>query len=375
MKTFDKKSHYIVHINRKRPCSDIIADEEKVIQQANAIKIKKPNKKAQNSNNNEKHALDDIKSNKNNTKIYRNREKHALDERKLKNYHTEINQNENNSTEINQNETDSDTESNTASKKCQNCKKKFSQTSSLNRHLKDRCKVIKKQNNEKEELLTKLLNGLEEIKLQNKQFAEQNKQIVEQNKQFAEKFNKMETNNTNSNNTNCNTANIKQFNQLNNVNNNVKINLLAFRQEDLSYIKDDIYKKILNKGFKSVPTLVEHIHFNKNKPENNNIYISNMRDKHILVYDGNDWKLKEKDEILQQLVDDKADILSEKFEELLEKLDEPTIKKFKRFLEQKDEDCVISDIKDDLKLLLYNNKKITEKTRAIVDNDKGKLLQ
>jgi hypothetical protein len=58
----------------------------------------------------------------------------------------------------------------------------------------------------------------------------------------------------------------------------------------------------------------------------------------------------ERDNALQQLADNKSEILSEKFDELLSKLSELTIKKFRRFLEQKDENQVISSIKNDLKL-------------------------
>jgi len=72
---------------------------------------------------------------------------------------------------------------------------------------------------------------------------------------------------------------------------------------------------------------------------------------------------------LQQLVDDKTEKLSEKFDELLTKLDDSTIRKFQRFLDQKEDDTVISGIKNDLKLLLYNNKKIPERTRELLCSD------
>ena len=42
-----------------------------------------------------------------------------------------------------------------------------------------------------------------------------------------------------------------------------------------------------------------------------------MQNNYAIVYDGNDWKLKERDDILQQLIDDKTEILSDKFDELL----------------------------------------------------------
>jgi hypothetical protein len=73
--------------------------------------------------------------------------------------------------------------------------------------------------------------------------------------------------------------------------------------------------------------------------------------------------LKERDSVLQQLVDDKTDILSVKFDELLDGLDEPTIRKFKRFIDQSNENEVVTKMKSDLKLVLYNNRKIPERTK------------
>ena len=55
-----------------------------------------------------------------------------------------------------------------------------------------------------------------------------------------------------------------------------------------------------------------------------------MRDNHVLIYNGLEWQLRERDDILQDIVYNKTDILSDKFEELLNQLDEFTIKKFRR---------------------------------------------
>ena len=77
-----------------------------------------------------------------------------------------------------------------------------------------------------------------------------------------------------------------------------------------------------------------------------------MRDNYVLIYDGKKWQLRERENVLQDMVYSKTDILNEKFEELVDRLDEPTVRKFRRFLNQKDEDTVISNIKKDLKLLL-----------------------
>lgn len=152
---------------------------------------------------------------------------------------------------------------------------------------------------------------------------------------------------------NNNTQNIININnkQKNIQINNNNIKLLAFGKENINHIVEELYKKILNKGFKSVPTLVEQVHFNINIPENHNIYISNIRSKYVLVYDGNYWKLKERDDVLQQLMEEKTEILSDKFDELITILDQITIKKFRRFLNNRDENNVMLGIKNDLKLL------------------------
>jgi hypothetical protein len=67
--------------------------------------------------------------------------------------------------------------------------------------------------------------------------------------------------------------------------------------------------------------------------------------------------------VLQQLVDDKTGILSVKFDELLDSLDEPTVRKFRRFIEESDENEVVTKMKSDLKLVLYNNRRMAEKTK------------
>jgi len=165
-------------------------------------------------------------------------------------------------------------------------------------------------------------------------------------------------------------GNINNQNTVNNIQNNIKI--IAYGKEDLSFISDENYRMILNKGFKSVPQLVEYIHFNENKPENQNIKINNMRDNVVLMFDGNNWQMGDRDEILGNMYDNKADILDEKFDELIDTLDEGTIKKFKRFLDQKDDNKINEKIKKELKLILYNKKQIKEVPRGFYNGDKKK---
>jgi uncharacterized C2H2 Zn-finger protein len=298
---------------------------------------------------------------------------------------TKMEKNPHKNTENVKNLVDEELEDDESKKVCNHCKKVFSREDSLRRHITKHCKVKASQDNEKESLLQKLL---EEMRKQNNQMEKQNKQMeemkekmerkdedvtnlkmeIERLKSKGSRYIKVGTQQKNRNNTNIGTQqNTTIENQQNNqqniqINNN-NIKLLAFGSEDMSYVVDEVYKRILNKGFKSVPTFVQYLHFNKDNPQNHNVYISNMQTNYAIVYDGEDWKLKERDSVLQQLVDDKTGILSVKFDELLDSLDEPTVRKFRRFIDQSDENEVVSKMKSDLKLVLYNNRRMAEKTK------------
>lgn len=265
---------------------------------------------------------------------------------------------------------DEDTKEIEVTNMCQYCKLVFSTSSSLQKHLKNSCNIKRKSevsSNENINDTSSDTNKEDYIKELKATIAS----LTKKNDEYKNRLAVYESTNINIQNNNQiqNQQNIKQLIQNNN---NLNVKLLAFGKEDMTHLADEIYKKILNKGFKSVPELVEFVHFNKDKPENHNIYISNMQNNYILVYDGTEWNLKERNDILQQLTDDKIDLLSEKFEALIDRLDDSTINKFNRFIDKKEDDKIIADIKNDLKLILYNKRKIAEKTREIlqVKNDK-----
>jgi hypothetical protein len=255
-------------------------------------------------------------------------------------------------------------------KECQYCHKIFTRRYTLNIHLSKRCKIKKQQDDQKEELLQKLVEQMNKEMAEMKEVIKQNNKEISklktQNKKYVQKIGCQQNNNTKIDN--------QQNNNIHINNNNIK--LLAFGNEDMSHLVDEVYQKILNKGFKSVPTFVQYLQFNRNSPQNHNVYISNIQTNYALVYDGDDWKLKERNDVLQQLIDDKTAILSDKFDELLTKLDEHTVRKFQRFLNESGDNEVISNIKNDLKLLLYNNKKIPEKTRELLCSveDESKMI-
>jgi hypothetical protein len=82
-----------------------------------------------------------------------------------------------------------------------------------------------------------------------------------------------------------------------------------------------------------------------------------------MVFDGNKWQLQNRQTTIDDLYDNKKDILVEKFDELVNTLPEHAIKKFKRFLNDEQDDKIANTIKEELKLTLYNNKNIPEATK------------
>ena len=156
-----------------------------------------------------------------------------------------------------------------------------------------------------------------------------------------------------------------------NVMNNIK--LLSYSETDRSHLTDkDILKCLKHSNF-CIPHLIEKIHFDKKKPENHNVYISNLKNKYVMIYDGNKWICNDRDDQINSLIDDNEGIMEYKIEEWVENGNKypKMMKKFNRYVEIRDNNIVINKIKDEIKLLLYNNRhmvniqKITDNTKPV----------
>ena len=107
-----------------------------------------------------------------------------------------------------------------------------------------------------------------ELLKQNQEFKEL---IIEQSKQLAEQCNI---------NNQQNTQLLEAVNDgklANNTTNNNTMNIviLPYNETDVSHLKDRDYYNSISRCIMSVPKLIEKTHFDPNKPENHNIYISN----------------------------------------------------------------------------------------------------
>ena len=216
--------------------------------------------------------------------------------------------------------------------KCEYCNKEFNNRQNKWYHLKT-CKIKKEDDEEKQNLLNI-------VDMLNEQLKDHKKQIDEQNKQINELIKKAGMT--------IGTQNIQQ---------NIKI--LAYKNTDLSHLTDQDYLQCLNRSNMVIPNLIKKIHFNPKKPENHNIYISNIKNKYIMVYDGDKWNLTNQNDTIDDLIDTNEVVIEQKLEEWLENGKEyPNImKKFNRYLEKKEKDAVINKVKEEIKLILYNNRR------------------
>ena len=208
---------------------------------------------------------------------------------------------------------------------CDFCNKSFNHKGNCNRHMKHHCKKKKEVEVKKEDDVKKLEETMRELEEAKKE--------------------------------------IDKLKRSQHVTYNNNITLIAHnKQPDLSHLTDRDYLKIMDRGFKSVPKLIEAIHFNPEKPENQNVYIPNIKNKYAMAWDGKNWNLKSRDDILDDMYDDNSNILMEKLEEMeLGNTHERIINKFKRFVNKSSDDDIKNKIKEDIKLLLYNNKSIVSR--------------
>ena len=156
--------------------------------------------------------------------------------------------------------------------KCHTCEKTFNNFQNRWKHEKIcKQKVDDTKNNQKLEELEKTIN---ELKVE-----------LELNKHYAKNI----TNNTINNNINNGTI----------INNVVKFGELSYD----AIFNDKQIRKILKCKHKALEESIKQTHFNKDHPELNNVFITNMRDNLAHVYDGTTIKAMPKGEVINELID------------------------------------------------------------------------
>lgn len=221
--------------------------------------------------------------------------------------------------------------------KCKYCHKQFKHKQGMYRHIKYSCEK------NKDEGMKELARLLNEIKEQNKS---KDKQIENMQKQIDKLTSKLQIQNLN-----------LQNNTLNQIQNNFHIKLLNYNETDYSHLSDEDYMNFIKHNNFCVKQLIEQVHFNDEKPENKNIYISNIKSNYVMLYKNNKWQIVNRKEQIDDLYEYNEIILEEWYNNYKDK-DNEMVQSFERYLKSKDQDEVINHIKEEILLMLYNNRLI-----------------
>lgn len=221
---------------------------------------------------------------------------------------------------------------------CKYCSKSFKYKQGRWKH-EQKCN-IKINNQEIMELKKELTNEIKEVR----ELKEQLKDKINNTQQASTITN---SNNTNTNNNNTNNGTI---------NNNY---IIAFGKEEINNILTEKEKiRILNARYKSLEESIKAIHFNDNRPEYQNIVITNMRDNLVHIFDGKKFVSQAKHGTINQLIDNHMESIEESLDNSREKLNPKTVDIIEKLIEKiNDETTELHDEENDKKYLNYKNYK------------------
>ncbi len=147
-------------------------------------------------------------------------------------------------------------------------------------------------------------------------------------------------NTTNNNITNNTTTN----NTVNNI-------ILSYVDTDVSHLKDSDYKKIVNAVNFCVKMLVWKKHFNKEKPENMNLCISNKKDSYMKVFMKDKWTSRKIDEMIHTLFEENE----MQIEDWLQEFNDPCLNdKYTRYTKNKENEELLEELQSDLRQFMYD---------------------
>jgi hypothetical protein len=191
---------------------------------------------------------------------------------------------------------------------CERCTREFKKKSQYEYHInrKYKCEIHQNEHiatNESQDNITLnlILKELQNVKKELTDVKNDNKQMKSDNKKIKNELKtvKKERN-----------AMIKYSNVVNNgtiidnkgtINNNT-VNIVAFGKENMDFVIGEIGK--LCQGNKTISNFIDFVHFNKDKPENHNVYMPNRKNKNeVFVHNGVKWMLADKKNVVEHLID------------------------------------------------------------------------
>lgn len=172
----------------------------------------------------------------------------------------------------------------------------------------------------------------------------------------------------------------KSLNKINNqlvnngtINNNT-INIVQLGKENLSEILSNNQKmNILNRQAMSINDLVELIHVSNKYTQFKNVYITNLQSNFGYMYNEKSKKFiaVNKNELINDILDSRMYDIEKFYEEVYPKMDPYKADRIKHFINRmtNDKDKMKGLKKEEIKLILYNNKETIMKIKdSILEN-------
>ena len=158
------------------------------------------------------------------------------------------------------------------------------------------------------------------------------------------------------------------------ITNNVSVNV--YGKEDMSHMTDAMYIRCCRQMQKSIETLFRMKHFSNQMESNQNLYITNLRDAYMMLYNGKNWnkvnRLKTLTDIYYTLKDDLLGIV----ETMREKktIDAELDKHFKWFIEEElseeMEERFVKASCETMACTAYNNRHLPMKIKTQMEKER-----
>ena len=264
---------------------------------------------------------------------------------------------------------------------CKYCDKSYTTETSMYRHVRNQCHVKKEEDKEKKAIYDKLIKIEKDNEKFKKQILEQDisrKQLQKDNKQLKHELDAMKK--LIKKDPQCAIINAENVNNgpihngLIHNGDNYNIILVGYGREDISKIDKNELLKAIQSGYDSTLKLTEIMHFNPKHPEYHNVYIPNMKDKYAMMFDGTDWNLTMKDELINKIYDDKKNYIEENIDEFVASLSVSRKKALDRWLDTDDNNERISKVKNEIKLLLYNRRNLIIEKQSTIKKPNKKVI-
>jgi uncharacterized C2H2 Zn-finger protein len=116
--------------------------------------------------------------------------------------------------------------------------------------------------------------------------------------------------NNNNNGNNISGTNNGQIANTGNINNIIINN---YGNEDISTINQDVFEQIAGSEFSMIQNMIDYVHVET--PCNRNIYIPSTKEKYAMVLQDNRWEIRDKREIIDELIVNNHNLLTKLFDE------------------------------------------------------------